>query len=194
MNTSVIEVTSGMILQLGDCRLIVEPAASSSATSNPRPHPSSNSDRVTPREWQAAEVEMQTRTNIPFEPPSAPRADRLSLVPRPRGKYHSLAGFDVEIARVVARDGALWVIVDVKGRPVVLKRVDLTWRALPRDRTAPAVGDVILHDGTQGIVAEILGEAEVGGWAVSDTRGLPLHVVRGEARHWISLGAVQLET
>jgi hypothetical protein len=101
---------------------------------------------------------------------------------------------EVEIARVVGRDGALWIIVDVMERPVVLRRLDLTWRALPRDRTSPVEGDVILHDGAQTVVTEVLGEAEIGGWAVRDTGASPLHVIRGEASHWISLGVVELET
>jgi hypothetical protein len=129
---------------------------------------------------------------MPFEPPSIVRTERISLVPRVGGTYHALVGGDVEIARVIGRDGLLWIVIDVNEKPVVLRRIELRWHALPRDPTEPLPGQPILHNGVQSIVKHVLGEAEVGGWAVVNDQDVTLHVIRGEANHWVSLGAIEL--
>jgi hypothetical protein len=182
------------VLQVGDCRITItpfgrEPARSSAPFSQRLLDKSADS---TPAEWQAAEAEVQSRTNMPFEMPGAVRTERISLVPRAGATYRALTGADVEIARVVGRDGLLWAAIDVNEKPVVLKRVELRWHALPPSAREPMPGQPILHGGVESIVKDVLGEAEVGGWAVLNDQDVPLHVICGESNHWVSLGAIEL--
>jgi hypothetical protein len=190
----VIEVTTATVLQIGGCRFRIEPIASDEPARTMPPNLTARSGDSTPTEWRIAEAELQRKTNMPFEPPSAAKAERIALWPRVGGKYHATSGLDIEIARVVGRDGSLWFVIDVKDRPVALRRNGLAWFALPRDPTSPARGDAIIHQGTTSWVGDVLGEAEVGGWAVTNASGVPLHVLRSEEGRWMSLGAVEVKS
>jgi hypothetical protein len=183
-----------MVLQVGGCQVTVMPFDLESARLSQTQRVPAKSGAPTPKEWLQAEAEIQRKTNMPFETTTPVRTERLSLAPRAGGKYHAITGVDVEIAKVVGRDGALWIVIDVNDRPVVLKRIDFNWHALPRDPTSPQPNDVIVHHGAESVVREILGEAEVGGWGVTSSEGIAVHVIRGDAHRWFSLGEIEVES
>jgi hypothetical protein len=190
------EVREATVLQIGGCRITIEPdVGDAGAMSAHRRANSSYSNN--PAEWRIAEAELQRKTNAPFELATECKTERLEMAPREGGKYHSIRGDDVQIARVIGTDGSLWFVVDVNGRPVALKLFDLKWHALPRHNAPPRVGDLVIHEDGESAISEVYGEAEVGGWCVSSDRGVRLHVVRASpnagASRWMSFGTVELE-
>lgn len=194
MNNQVIEVVGPTVLQVGGCRVTLEPFANATETRSAPPEPPApTTGAPRPADWRRAEEELQRKSNMPFEAPSVCKTERLELAPRVGGRYHAIAGDDVEIAEVVLRHGPLWFIFDVNGRPVALKRINMRWHALPRDQIPPLAGDKIVHTGTQSTVVQVLGEAELGGWVVVNEGERPIHVLRSEGRVWVSLGAVEIE-
>lgn len=196
MNNQVIEVVGPTVLQVGGCRVTLEPFATTPAQVVSPPPPTSSAPSLgapRPADWRLAEEELQRKSNMPFEIPSICKTERLELTPRVGGRYHAITGDDVEIAEVVIRHGPLWFIFDVHNRPVALKRIDMRWHALPRDHIAPVAGDKIVHSGTQSTVVQVLGEAELGGWVVLNEGERPIHVLRSEGRVWVSLGAVEID-
>jgi hypothetical protein len=193
MKNQVIEVLGPTVLQVGGCRVTLEPFAPAESPAAPPNHAAPPNSPPSPADWRLAEAELQSKSNMPFEVPTLCKTERLELAPRIGGRYHAIAGDEVGIAEVVARHGALWFIVDVNQRPVALKRIDMRWHALPRDHVSPCRGDKIVHNGTESSVVQVLGEAELGGWVVLNEGERPIHILRSEGRVWVSLGAVEVE-
>lgn len=193
VKSQLIQVTGPTVFLLAGYRITVEPLVPEVRPPLVDSPMAGRTKEAAASDWLEAEAQLQRETNMPFEPTSVARGGRLQFAPRAGGKFRAPTGAEVEIARVVGRDGALWLVTDASGRPAVLKRVECQWHALPRDYTAPAPGDVIVHNGIKSHISAVLGEAEVGGWAVANGGEVPLHVFRGEGNHWISLGVVEVE-
>jgi hypothetical protein len=202
VKNQIIEVTSAATFQIGGCRVtiepdVAEPTLTPDVTPPPPPtgiaRPVKSSYTSNPAEWRLAEAELQRKAGTPFEIPTECKSERVEMAPRVGGKYHAPTGIDVEITKVIGRDGALWFVVDVNGRPAAVKRYGMKWHSLPRDPLSPVPGDLIIHHGAITMVTAVHGEAEAGGWGVTNNLGNALHVLHGEANHWMSLGAVQVE-
>jgi hypothetical protein len=190
VNTPIIEITRSTILQIGGCRITIDPGA---VNRTPAMLSDAENRDPTPSQWRRAEAELQSKTQVPFETPSECKSPRVQFQPRVGSTYRALTGADVEIAQVSGRDGELWFAVDVKGRPVALRRIDFKWHALPRDDTSPVVGDVVRRGSTETRIVEVLGEAEIGGWAVRDSTQTALHVLRSGDKRWMSFGVIAPE-
>jgi hypothetical protein len=178
---------------IGGFRLTPDPSAGLLPRSAPTPP--GGSRPPTPTEWRAAEAELQDKTHMPFEPPSGQvptERRRLTSSPAVGDMFRSYTGGMVQIAEVVARDDTTCFVFAPAGRPYALRRIGLTWHALPPSAAVPATGDTLIRREVSLTVAVVLGEAEIGGWAVSDSAGTVHHVLYSQANRWVSLGVVDV--
>jgi hypothetical protein len=178
VKNQILEDTSPTVFQIGQYRVTVE-SGTKTANGHCQTNTTPSKDRI---EWRNPLRKLQPRSR------AAGGSELFEPVPVVGGTYLGPAGDEFEIARVVGRDGSRWFAIDVDGFAVALKRVGTKWHALVHDHVTPAAGDLILHHGGISMVTAVLGEAVEGGWSVSNNLGNSLHVIHGEANHWMSLG------
>jgi hypothetical protein len=127
-------------------------------------------------------------SGLRYETPRLGTPEPTDPCPRVGGKYRAVTGLDRQIGSIVGRDGAVWGVMDVDGRPVALTRVGVRWHAVPCDAVPPVAGDLIIHYGGISMVSVVHGQHEAGSWGVANNWENSLHVIRGEANHWMAVG------
>jgi hypothetical protein len=187
----VINVTSRTVLHIGGHRVTIEPAA---RIQHPERYVSpfvAGAREFRPADWQAAEAELQSRVNMPFEPPARPirKSDCVQRSPQPGSTFHGLGGTEVEIARVAGKYEGIWCVVDRQGRPARVRRLGLRWTALPPDVAQPECGNVILHESGRTVIKEVLRHVDGCSWSVTNFNDERHHVLHADGEYWFSIGA-----
>jgi hypothetical protein len=187
-----IQITGRTVLRIGDFLLTIEPIKKERGAIDTPPSPP-KSDLA---KRLAAEEELQSRTQIPFDMSGAiRRSPRLSVAPKP-GDQFSVDGKPRVIARVAVEFDGHWAVIDQSQCPALLRREGAIFVFVPPAGCMPKVGELVFTGEINIPITEVLGEAETGGWAVrtQEDRGTTRasHVIHLRDERWAMLAHVEV--